>query len=177
MNCLTPFLRAAAFVAAAVLLPAQERDDRRTPDLPPGCEALRVPDGHVASSVMHALGFQIWRWDAATNRWTFVEPLAVLYADRGFHGVLGIHFRGPTWATLSGSSVVGSLVAGVSVEPTAIPWLLLRATSSQGPGPFGRTTYIQRLHTSGGLAPARAGVADEVVWVPYTADYWFYRAR
>ena len=66
----------------------------------------------------------------------------------------------------------------MAVDPTAIPWLLLRATSSEGPGLFHRVTFIQRVHTSGGLAPATG--ADEAhlgqrVEVPYTAVYYFFR--
>lgn len=32
------------------------------------------------------------------------------------------------------------------------------------------------VNTYGGLAPARAGLPNEVVWVPYRAEYYFYRA-
>src|SRR5690606_34674889 len=160
---------------AAVFLPAQQ-GGRHAPELPPGCEAIAVPAGHVAHFALHAQGFQVWQWDAANSRWEFVEPVAILYADAGFHGAVGIHFRGPTWLSVSGSSAAGRLLAGVSVTPNAIPWLLLRTTSTQRPGPFARTTYIQRLYTTGGTAPARAGTPGEIVWVPYTAEYWFYRA-
>lgn len=89
--------------------------------------------------------------------------------------------RGALWwsdlAEHSGSSVVGSALANCSVDPNAIPWLLLTATTSQGPGPFARTTYIQRVNTTGGRPPAWSGTANETVWVPYTAEYYFYRAR
>jgi hypothetical protein len=32
-----------------------------------------------------------------------VAPEAVLFADAGDHGVVGIHFGGPTWENPSGS--------------------------------------------------------------------------
>ena len=38
-------------------------------------------------------------------------------------------------------------------------------------------TYIQRVNTSGGLAPTDPGhVVGEQVKVPYAAQYYFYRA-
>jgi hypothetical protein len=48
--------------------------------------------------------------------------------------------------------------------------------STEGPGIFANTTYIQRVNTSGGKAPSEAGVfVGQVARVPYTADYYFYR--
>ena len=45
-------------------------------------------------------------------------------------------------------------------------------------GRFARLTFIQRVNTIGGTAPAEAGafVGDEAR-VPYTAEYYFYRAE
>jgi hypothetical protein len=43
-----------------------------------------------------------------------------------------------------------------------------------------QTTYIQRLNTTGGTAPANgcsaSGDVGKQVLVPYTADYYFFRA-
>ena len=60
---------------------------------------------------------------------------------------------------------------------TAIPWLLLRATSASGTGVWGSVSYVQRLNTTGGKAPATGCDATTVngeVRVDYTADYYFY---
>jgi hypothetical protein len=73
--------------------------------------------------------------------------------------------------------VAGSVVTGCIVDPNAIHWLRLVAVGSEGPGFFAKTTFIQRVNTTGGRAPAQAGAPDEVVGVPYTAEYVFYRAR
>jgi hypothetical protein len=63
-------------------------------------------------------------------------------------------------------------------QPDAIPWLLLAAVTSEGPGIFHRVTSIQRVNTVGGIAPADPGnFSGEVVRVPYTAEYFFYRAH
>ena len=75
--------------------------------------------------------------------------------------------------------VVASRDAGVSVDPAAVDWLRLKADSTTAGADGDRlagTTYIQRIHTVGGVAPAgvpRAGASAEV---PYTADYVFFKA-
>jgi hypothetical protein len=70
------------------------------------------------------------------------------------------------------------------VEPGAIPWLLITVTGKQN-GPTGgdrlsATTFIQRLNTHGGSAPSTGCAALEdignKVFVPYTADYYFYKS-
>jgi hypothetical protein len=66
----------------------------------------------------------------------------------------------------------------------AIACLLLQAIGSDQ-GPTGgklltQTTYIQRLNTAGGSAPANGCVdtndVGKQVLVPYAADYYFFRA-
>lgn len=163
-----------ALLAAAALLPAQVPNPSG-PTLPPGAETLAVPAGHVASMHAFAAGFQVYRWNATTNTWTFVEPIALLLPLHGGFPV-GVHNVGPTWTVPGAGSVVGAAIANVPVSPTAIPWLKLAAVSTSGSGVLTATTFIQRVNTVGGRAPARAGIAGETVYVPYTAHYWFYRA-
>ena len=68
------------------------------------------------------------------------------------------HFFGPTWMAKDGSFVVGHNAVPYPVAGT-IPWLRLPGQVT-GAGPYGdkleKTTYIQRLHTTGGVAPAAA---------------------
>ena len=102
-------------------------------------------------------------------------PEAVLFdADRD---IVGIHYAGPTWESESGSKVVGARVASApSVSANSIPQLLLKAVSAEGPGIFARTTYIQRVNTRGGTAPAAPGdTIGQEARVAYTAEYFFYR--
>jgi Protein of unknown function (DUF3455) len=55
--------------------------------------------------------------------------------------------------------------------------LLLQTVSTEGPGIFHRVTYIQRVNTTGGLAPTDPGPSiGALVEVPYAAEYYFYRA-
>jgi len=100
----------------------------------------------------------------------------------------------PTWQSSLDSSVVWAKVVGKPVvagtdqscpNAGAIPCLLLQSIGSLK-GPTGGkimtlTTLIQRLNTAGGAAPATGcSVATDVgkqALVPYTADYYFFRAE
>ena len=148
------------------------------PNLPsPLCDSLQVPAGNRLFFHTYALGVQVYWWNGVS--WEFVAPVANLYADENYRVEIGFHYSGPTWESESGSKVVASRLAGCSPSPTtAIPWLLLQAVSTDGPGVFRRTTYVQRVNTVGGLAPAAPGAfVGAVARVPYTAEYYFYRAR
>ena len=149
------------------------------PDLPsPLCDSLTVPEGNKLAFRVYALGVQIYRWNGTA--WAFVAPEATLFADAGYHGEVGIHYVGPTWESNSGSKVVAARVPGTGCTPdsTAIPWLKLQTVSAEGPGIFSSVTFIQRVNTTAGTAPTAPGsVVGEVKEVPYTAEYYFYRAR
>lgn len=157
--------------------------DTRAPEVPVG---LQVPDGCRVSSRAFAVGVQIYVGtpspaDATKLVWTFAAPEAILYDADGAY--LGVHyaFAGPTrpaWQSESGSLVVAArTVPPVTVDPTAIPWLRLDAVQAEGPGIFRRVAYIQRVNTTGGLAPAAPpSRVGEVARIPYTAEYVFFRA-
>lgn len=171
-------------LALAWAAPATAGNDNRSPDVP---AAIQVPEGNKVSFHVYAEGVQIYTATSSATSptgfaWTFTGPEAVLFDLDG--NVVGIHyaFAGPTrpaWETTSGSRVVGARLAPpVTVDPTAIPWLLLEAVSAEGPGVLKRTTYIQRVNTSGGLAPsALPTAAGQQARVPYTTEYYFYRAK
>jgi hypothetical protein len=148
-------------------------DDLQRPDLG-DCQILQVRPGNRLSLHVFGVGVQIYRWNG--TGWTFVAPQAVLFADASEGSVVGIHFGGPTWEGIDGSEVVGAVIQSCTPDPSAIPWLLLGAVSTEGPGVFDRVTFIQRLNTVGGKAPAVPGAfVGQVARVPYTADYFFYR--
>jgi hypothetical protein len=174
------------FIALAILFTvagltharaAQPTTDNRAPDLPPHiCDSVQAPEGNKVASHVYALGVQVYKWNGAA--WVFVEPVANLFASRNFHGQVGTHYAGPTWESNSGSKVVAKRLAGCSPNTSAIPWLLLEAVSNEGPGVFNRVTFVQRVNTTGGLAPSTPGsFAGEEARVPYTAEYYFYRAH
>ncbi len=137
-------------------------------------------DQHLAF-VLDATGVQRYacRATATGAAWAFVAPIAELFDSCGRR--VGTHYAGPTWEHEDGSTVVAALAAAAPVDAAAIPWLLLSAVSHGGPtGKMTRVTSIQRLVTSGGLAPtagcdaAHLGATTDV---PYEAQYLFYRKR
>jgi hypothetical protein len=142
-------------------------------------EGLGVPAGNKLAFVLDGVGAQIYDCKAAADggaSWVFRAPEAELFR----HGRLaGTHYAGPTWEGLDGSTVVGARVSGVTVDASAIPWLLLKGTGS-GKGRMGKVTYLQRLETVGGLAPSSgcdATTVGAVADVEYSALYVFYEAQ
>jgi uncharacterized protein DUF3455 len=167
----------AAFLGlGASLAWSEPGEDNRAPDVP---GALQVSDTNKVSFHAYAVGVQIYvatpsPSDPTLLSWTFKAPEAVLFDSDG--NVVGLHYAGPTWETESGSQVLGARVAGVTVDTTAIPWLLLSAVSATGPGVLERTSYVQRVNTAGGLAPRTTPTyAGQEARVPYTAEYYFFR--
>lgn len=138
------------------------------------CERLAVRRPERISARYYGIGTQNYMWDGKV--WYFIGPTADLFAAAKGDGNVGIHYSGPTWVSNDGSGVVGRVVDTCTPDAQTIPWLLISAVSSRGPGIFDGTTHIQRLNTSGGLAPTTPGTAyGEIVNVPYRAEYVFYR--
>ncbi len=144
--------------------------DNRAPEVP---EEIAVASTNKVHFHGFAVGVQIYTWDGVS--WGRAVPEATLFDAEG--NVVAIHFAGPTWESNSGSKVLGAVVQPtVTVDPNAIPWVKLKAVSTEGPGIFAGTTFIQRVNTSGGKAPSADGTfVGQVARVPYTADYFFYR--
>ena len=138
------------------------------------CDEISVPAGSTLILHAYAEGVQIYQWDGGA--WAPRGPSATLYADADHTGVMGTHFGGPTWKSNSGSFVVGQLNKPCEVGPADIPWLLLDGIRSKGPGIFEGVTSIQRVNTVGGRAPTTPGSQGELRSIPYTAEYYFYRA-
>lgn len=144
---------------------------------------LVPPEGQVLQRTLLGIGAQVYGCRASATaasgfEWTFVAPAAVLLDDAGT--IAGTHFAGPTWQGNDASSVMGEVLERApSPDPGAIPWLLLRGTPAGAPGIFGSVTYIQRLDTTGGVAPTTGCDGDSagtIARVPYTATYAFYGA-
>jgi hypothetical protein len=164
-----------AAVAALASVALTLAEDNRAPSVP---ELLQVTNGKVQFHA-YAVGVQIYvctqsPTDPTVFTWTFKAPEAVLFDADG--NVVGIHYAGPTWESESGSIVKGAVLQRAA-SPGTIPWLLLGATVSEGPGIFANVTYIQRVNTAGGAAPATADASllGQELRVPYTAEYYFYR--
>ena len=178
------FFVAVLAVIAGVALAAPLRSARAQgsngPELPAQCVSIQVADTEKVALHVYARGVQIYKWNATTFTWDFDAPRASLFAEENFFGEVGSHYRGPNWESKSGSRVKGQRVQGTGCTPdtSAIAWLLLSATETTGPGIFNGISFIQRVNTTGGLAPALPGTVDgEIKEVPYTAEYYFYRSQ
>jgi hypothetical protein len=164
------------FLSALASTPAARADDNRAPDLSAVCSDLQVAAGNKVIAHLYARGVQIYRWDGSA--WVFVAPVATLFAEANYHGQVGIHYRGPTWEDNGGSIVKASNALPCTADASAIPWLRLQAVFTSGPGIFSSVTWVQRVNTTGGLKPTTPGLLEgESVEVPYTAEYYFYRAE
>jgi len=175
-------LAALGLVAVAALAPLAQAQARQPEPVIP--KEISVPEGNKLFLEGHAFGVQIYECvsDSTGFNWRFVAPRASLFDDEG--KLIITHFGGPTWQALDSSRFVGKLDAGVTVKRSAIPWLLL-SRASTSPGPDGGdqladTTFIQRISTKRGLAPALALCNKRTLGIKvesrYTADYLFYKA-
>ncbi len=160
--------------------------------------AITVPAGNELFLLGRGVGTQNYECQPSGPlgrvAWTLFTPQATLFSDSGEQ--LTTHFFSPnpveggivraTWQDSSDTSVVWARAIGSIADPTgsgAIAWLLLQQAGSQfGPGggaTLATTTFIQRLNTVGGSAPATGcDVLPDVghkAFVPYTADYLFYK--
>jgi hypothetical protein len=122
-------------------------------------------------------------------------PEATLFSDQADQ--LTTHFFSPnpveggivraTWQDSRDTSIVWARAIASVADPNesgAIAWVLLQ-TAGTKVGPTGgntlsRTTFVQRVNTVGGSAPATGcDVPTDTghkAFVPYTADYVFYKA-
>jgi hypothetical protein len=150
-----------------------------------------VPAGNKAFRAGAAVGTQ--DYICLPSGWTFFGPQATLFNEHEEQIIT--HFLSPnlvengtprvTWQDSRDTSKIwGLAVASVTVQPDAIPWLLVKVVGA-GDGPTGgdelaETTFVQRLNTVGGVAPSTGCTTSQQVGsralVPYTADYFFYTA-
>jgi hypothetical protein len=168
-------------------LPAHA-DDVTAPPVPAG---LQVPAGNQAFLEGAAIGTQdyICLPSGSGTAWTFFGPQATLFNEHNQQIIT--HFLSPnpfengtprvTWQDSEDTSKIwGLTIASVVVDPTVIPWLLVQVVGAEN-GPTGgdklsETTYVQRLNTVGGVAPTTACTVGMMALVPYSAEYFFYKA-
>lgn len=147
----------------------------------PSDPSLDVEAGHRLAFWYDAVGVQIYVCQADSTgkaTWALQAPDAKLFSCGG--RIAGTHYAGPTWEAKDGSKVTATRVAGYQPDPTAIPELLLKAATHEGSGRMAKVTFIQRLETAGGLAPATGCDAEHLgatTRVDYTATYYFYEAK
>jgi Protein of unknown function (DUF3455) len=194
-------LVAGVLVASAVGLgtAAAAADTQAATITPPPVPAdLQVPAGNKAFLVGHGVGTQNYVCLPSGDgfKFTLFTPQATLFSDDDKQ--LTTHYFSPnpseggtirvTWQHSRDTSTVWAQLNKASTDPNfvapgAVAWLLLQRVGSQD-GPDGGdtltgTTFVQRLNTSGGLAPstgcASAAEVGKQAFVPYKADYFFYQ--
>lgn len=145
--------------------------------------AVQVPAGHKVAMETVGAGDITYECRAKANmpgqfEWVFVGPDAKLM-DRGGK-VVGKYYGPPaTWENMDGSKLTGAQVAVAPAAEGSIPLQLVKANPAMGMGAMSGVTYIQRVATKGGVAPAMACAAGNVgakQIVKYQADYIFYKA-
>jgi hypothetical protein len=182
-------------IAFTFTVPQAARAQTVTP--PPVPAEIEVPAPNEAFLLGRGVGTQNYVCQPSTTighpAWTLFTPQATLFTDQGEQ--LTSHFNSPnpvegntvvraTWRDSQDTSTVWAKATGaVSVTPDAIAWVRLQVVGAQV-GPTGGTTlsgttFIQRLNTVGGLAPSTGcDLPTDIghrAFVPYTADYFFYR--
>ena len=131
---------------------------------------------------VHASGVQKYTCQA-NGTWLFTDPEATLHKAPHVRKSIGTHFLNfatgrPVWQLKDGSSVEAARKASVPAGTGNIPSLLLQAvvtTAGSDGDRLTSTTWVQRLNTSGGVAPAEACTPGATLAVPYSADYVFLR--
>jgi len=168
------FVFAALTVAPGAIFSSSANAQQVPKDLqPPFSEQLLLQ--------VRATGDQIYscNGDSTQFAWTLKAPEAQLFSKDG--KPFGKHFGGPTWEASDGSRVVGKAAANApSPDPDSIPWLLVTVVSRSGEGVLARVTFIQRINTKGGKAPASgcdAAHVNQEIRAPYSADYLFFAPK
>lgn len=139
-----------------------------------------LPGGNTRIATYYAEGVQKYKAQAKPGtspvvyEWVFTAPKADLYDIT--NQKVGTHGAGPYWALNTGDSIFGqqfSPVRSASPDAGSIPWLLLMTKSGKTPsGVFAGSSYIQRIATTGGKAPARQPISSiDTADVFYTAVY------
>jgi hypothetical protein len=182
---LSRFIVACAGVLALCGLLAAAASARPAPQTAPGDPLdprTYAPDSRLFL-VVHAIGVQKYTCQAS-GTWLFTDPEATLYKTTGVSKPIGTHFLNfatgrPVWQFKDGSSVEAARKASASGGSGNIAWLLLQqaATTAGSDGDrLSSTTWVQRLNTSGGVAPAGTCTPGDNVAVAYTTDYVFWKA-
>jgi hypothetical protein len=145
--------------------------------------AVQVPAGHKVAMETVGIGQITYECRAKKDQameqeWAFVGPDARLTDRQG--RVIGRYFGPPaTWAHQDGSKVTATQVAVAPSSAGNIPLQLVKAEPATGMGAMQGVTYIQRVATRGGVAPAMAcnsSTLGQKQVVQYQADYIIWKA-
>ena len=145
-------------------------------------DAVKVPAGNRVALETVGVGQITYecrdKKDAAGQfEWVFIGPDAALNDRSGKK--IGKYFGPPaTWESMDGSKLTATQIAVAPAGAGDIPSQLVKANPAMGTGAMTGVTYIQRVATKGGVAPAMAcdaGSKGKKEIVNYQADYIFYK--
>lgn len=144
--------------------------------------AVQVPAGHQVAMETVGVGQITYecraKKDMAGHEWVFVGPDAQLMSRRGQQ--VGKYYGPPaTWESMDGSKLTATQLAVAPGAAGSIPLQLVKANPAMGMGAMQGVTYIQRVATQGGVAPAMLCDASKMGTkeiVKYQADYIFWKA-
>ena len=145
--------------------------------------AVQVPAGNKVAMETVGVGEITYQCNpkkdmAGQFEWVFVGPDAKLNDRSGKQ--VGKYYGPPaTWESMDGSKITGTQLAVAPSSAGNIPLQLVKANPAMGAGAMTGVTYIQRVATVGGVAPATAcdaGNAGSKQIVRYQSDYIFYKA-
>ncbi|WIM98510.1 DUF3455 domain-containing protein [Actinoplanes oblitus] len=164
--------------SAAETTPAAGNLRPLTPAVSAVPEAIRPPAGsRPIGAYLVATGTQTYTCvvpaGAATGAFTGPSvPEAQLIGTGGrIH-----HFAGPSWQSVRDGSLVTATKEKELKRDGTIAELLLKVNSHTGNGILGKADYINRLYTSGGVAPAGSCTTGQTASVEYKALYVFWDA-
>jgi hypothetical protein len=132
--------------------------------------------------IAHATGVQKYLCQPS-GTWVLTDPEATLFKTVGTSKPIGTHFLNfttgrPVWQYQDGSSVEAARVVAVPNGAANIALLLLQGvvtTVGDEGDRLAGTAWVQRLNTSGGVAPPGACTPGDRTQVDYAADYFFWR--
>lgn len=145
--------------------------------------SVQVPAGNRVAMETHAIGEITYECRAKKDmagqyEWVFAGPDAKLMDRMGKQ--VGRYYGPPaTWESMDGSKITATQLAVSPGGTGNIPHQLVRANPAMGSGAMQGVTHVQRVATSGGVAPAMACAASNMgakQIVKYEADYIFWRA-
>ena len=146
-------------------------------------DTVRVPSGNRVAMETVGSGDLTYECRDKANapgmtEWVFVGPNAVLN-DRSGRQV-GKYYGPPaTWESMDGSKLTAMQLAVAPAGAGNIPYQLVKTNPAMGSGAMTGVTYIQRVATRGGVAPASvcdATSKGKKEIVKYQADYIFWKA-
>ncbi|MEJ5992211.1 DUF3455 domain-containing protein [Ramlibacter sp. PS3R-8] len=173
-------LTATALLAACAMQPMATMRSYDQAMLP---AAVQVPAGNRVAMETVGVGSITYECRVKANaaseyEWFFVGPDARLMDRSGKQ--IGRYYGPPaTWENTDGSKLTATQVAVSPAAAGSIPLQLVKANPAMGNGAMTGVTYIQRVSTQGGVAPAMACGGNNLgarQVVQYQADYIFYKA-